>query len=214
MRKVMAMILTTVIFCIFPLSARAADDLSDWEIVKKTGTPEMNVSGTTVTFSANGSSGTEHGFIRKTIPGTIGVLGEITVSTIKGDDASCGFSKILGKLPSGNYVQALVDLTELAGDKTVRYRIRVLDGNNDVVRVMAYGYLGNTKNGWSIGKSVLVGLALLGDDIYFYTPGNGAFTKIQPLQAMGSIDAPTSIFVWAGNGPNSIGATVENVVTF
>jgi hypothetical protein len=197
-----------------PIFAHAADDLTDWEILKRSGTPEINVSGTVVTFSANGLNGTEFANVRKTIPETIGVLAEIEVSAINGNNAWCGISKVLGTIPSGNYIQALVELVDDLGGKVVRFRVRELDTNFAEVKIIAYGYLGDSKNGWKTGQTVLVGLARLGDDVYFYTPANGAFIKIQLLQKMDPLDSLTIIYVWAEDGPNSIDATVGNLVTF
>jgi hypothetical protein len=198
----------------FALSAQAAENLDDWEVQIASGNPRLTPHGTAVEVSANGAGGTEQGNLVIDITGDVGVLAEINVSKMEGNDAICGLSKFLGTTPSGTYIQALIDVSQFEQWNTIRYRVREMDSNFAEVRVLVYGYLGNYKDGWSIGGNALIGLARLGDDIYFATPANGAFVKVQTFEGMGDMDATTRIYVWAGSGANSIQATVSNVELF
>ena len=151
----------------------------------------------------------------KDIPGDVGILAEISVSEMEGNDTWCGLAKTVGTTASGNYIQALIDAMQFDLWKMLRYRVRELDSSDSTeVKVMVYGYLGNYKDGWSIGENLLVGLAHLGDDIYFYTPTNGAFVKVQMFEGMGAMETTTRIYVWAGSGANSVQAAVSNVEIF
>ena len=216
MKKVVGCIIVLGMVCIFGNVVDAAENLNDWTEEIYSGSIEFTPDGTTVRVSANGTS-VESGWgnINEYFDGATGMLATVNFSEAIGA-TEVSIWKYVGATSTGNMIQAILSVVKQDnGKRCIKYVVRERDQKHTFVKVLAYGYLGGSDGTWSEGQDITVGFSRLGNEIWFYTPGNGAFVKIQPFENMGSVGTANSncfIATWVASGSeNRVDATVSNV---
>ena len=203
------------IICIFGNDANAAENLNDWKEEIYSGSVQFTPNGTSVSVSASGTS-VENGWgnINKYFDGATGMLATVNCSEAIGT-TEVSIWKYVGATLTGNMIQAVLTIKQYNGKKYIYYVVRERDQSHSLIRVLAFGYLGAWEGTWSEGQDITIGFSRIGNEIWFYTPRNGAFVKVQPFENMGSMGSANSncfIATWVASGSeNSLDATVSNV---
>ena len=196
------------------LSLVKVEDFSDWERTQlNRNEHSIVVKGGTINYFASGSKGDAYGGIYKIYPGATGILATVNVSEIAGNDLYLGIAKVLGKFPSGNTLYADISVRYYNGF-VIRYRLREKDFPIHTLRTITEGFFGIACDGvqWELGKDVVLGLALVGNEVWFYTPGFDLLAKCQITVPITPTDSPIYMGVWsAEGGENQISCTVKDV---
>ena len=201
----------------FAISFTPVTDLSGWrEFQWKPNNPVIITHpGSTVSFIADGE-GSDYagGTISKTFSGSIGITAEVDVSTATGT-GEIGIRKYIATTESGTRLSAEMYLQRDSYGYKIGYRLREKDSSGNTIRDLAAGCLGECRIGaaeWSPGENVFLGLALVGNEIWFYSPGYGILEKIQILTPLAPNNDDIMIYGYAGMGPgNHLEGTVKNV---
>lgn len=215
MGKKLGFVFCLLMACLFAVNANAAENLSDWTQEKYSGNVQFIPSGTSVSLDVS-STAIEPGWgnMNKYFPGATGMLATVNCSQAKGN-TEVTLWKYVGTTASGNLIQAVLTVEQNDGKRFINYMVRERDRSHTFVRMIASGYLGYFEGAWSEGEDITIGFSRLGNEIWFYTPGNGAFVKVAPFENMGSVGTEYSncyIAVWvAAGGYSTVSATVSNV---
>jgi len=186
--------------------------LDDWTEYFVLGNFTSTTSGTQMQLVVNGSQGEAYGVRYKEFSNAIGVMATFNVSSL-GDDMAVGLGRNLGSTAAGNLIQAQIFLDTWGTSKRIYYRVRERTTDYQTIRTLACGYLGDHSGGWTVGQNVTLAFARMGNDIYFYTPGNGAYVIVRPFETMGTVsDLSPYIYGWVPSGAeNYFTATVSQV---
>jgi len=209
-------ILAVVLLAVNNLHAFTLDGpqtLDDWTEYVLSGNFTSTTSGTQMQLDVSGSEGVANGIRYKEFSNAIGVIATFNVSSLGGYMVA-GLGRNLGSTAAGNLIQAQIYLDTWSGYNRICYRVRERTTDRQIIRTLAFGFLGDSSGGlWTVGQNVTLGFARLGNDIYFYTPGNGAFVIVRPFEAMGTVsDQSHYIFGYAPSGAeNYFTATVSQV---
>jgi hypothetical protein len=165
----------------------------------------VNTSGT-ATESGSGN-------ISKYFEGATGMLATVNISKAEGTWVYVNLWKYVGATSTGNLIQAAVSVLKTSGSHEIYYIVRERDQDNNITKILAKGYLGSDL--WSEGQDVAIGFSRIENEIWFYTPGNGAFVKVDPFEQMDDVGtefANCFIATWANDGAdNTISGTVSDV---
>jgi len=203
------------IICIFGNVANAEENFEDWTEEIYSGSVQFTPNGTSVSVSATGTS-VEAGWgnINKYFDGATGMLATVNCSEANGT-TEVSIWKYVGATSTGNMIQAVLTAKQYNGKRYISYVVRERNQSHTAIRVLAFGYLGASEGTWSEGQNVTIGFSRIGNEIWFYSPGNGAFVKVQPFESMGNVDVANSncfIATWVASGTgNSVNATIRNV---
>ena len=215
MKKFILGMMALGIICIFGNAANAAENLNDWKEEIYSGSVQFTPNVTSVSVSASGTS-VEAGWgnINKYFNGATGMLATVNCSEANGT-TEVSIWKYVGATSTGNMIQAILTAKQYNGKRYISYVVRERDQSHALIRVLTFGYLGAWEGTWSEGQDITIGFSRIGNEIWFYTPGNGAFVKVQPFKNMGSVSTANSncfIATWVASGSeNSLDATVSNV---
>jgi hypothetical protein len=149
----------------------------------------------------------------KNIPSAYGVLADVKMDKYTGNEVALGLRKYAGLTEAGNPVLAEIWIYNYNNQHRIMYRVRERDTAGNTIKDFARGFLGGLDGMWNLGDLVTIGVATIGQDIYFYTPGIEASTKIQLLGGLN----PTSdwdsvgIFGWVWNTDGDFTGEVTNV---
>jgi hypothetical protein len=195
----------------FTSQVLAAEDLSDWEESIWQGNISLIPDGTILNVSADGSAGEAWRARHKYFSEAVGVMANVNVSGVSGN-SSVGLRKYLGTTAAGTQILAEILLEQWDGKKRIYTRVRERDDQGNTIKQIAGGALGDWDGTWSPGQNISIALARIGDEIWFYTPGNGAFVKVMPFESMGTMESDVQIYGWAQEGAtNSLNAVVSDV---
>lgn len=190
--------------------------LDDWTQRVVSGNFTSTTGGSQMELDVSGDEGEAVGIRYKEFTNAIGIMARFNVSSFSGYMV-VGLGRYLGTTASGNLIQAQIYLDTWSGYNRIYYRVREQTPDlQTTVRTLASGFLGDHSGGlWEIGENVILAFARLGNDIYFYTPGNGAYVIIRPFENMGAIsdsDYPPSIFGHAPAGEENYATVVVSGV--
>ena len=209
-------ILAVVLLAVNNLHAFTFDGhqtLDDWTEIVFSGNFTSTTSGTQMQLDVSGSEGVANGTRYKVFSDAIGVMATFNVSSLGGYMVA-GLGRSLGSTAAGNEIQAQIYLDTWSGYNRVYYRVRERTPDLTYIRTLAEGHLGIHSGGlWTVGQDVILAFARLGNDIYFYTPGNGAYVIVRPFETMGAVsDTSHYIFGYTSSGAeNYFTATVSRV---
>ena len=212
-------ILAVVLLAVNNLHAFTFDGpqtLDDWTEYVVSGNFTSTTSGTQMQLDVSGSEGEANGIRYKEFSNAIGVMATFNVSSLGGYMVA-GLGRNLGSTAAGNLIQAQIYLDTWSGYNRIYYRVRERTPDlQTIIRTLAEGNLGAHSGGlWTVGQDVTLAFARLGNDIYFYTPGNGAFVIVRPFETMGAVsdtDHPHYILGYTSSGAeNYFTATVSQV---
>ncbi len=204
-------ILVVVLVLLFTSQVLAAEDLSDWGEYIWQGNISLIPSGTSLNVTADGSAGEAWKARYKVFPDAVGVLAKVNVSGVSGV-SNVGLRKYLGTTAADTLILAEIMVEQYDGQKRIYYRVRERDDQGNTIKQIAGGALGDWDGTWSTGQNITIALARILDEIWFYTPGNGAFVKVAPFETMGPLDSDVQIYGYASDGDtNSVNATVSDV---
>lgn len=215
MKKVIGCIIVLGMVCIFGNVADAGENLNDWTEEIHSGSVQFTPNGTSVSVSASGTS-VEAGWgnLNKYFDGATGMLATVNCSEANGT-TGVSIWKYVGATSTGNMIQAILQINQSNGKRNIYYVVRERNQSHTLIRVLSFGYLGASEGTWSEGQDITIGFSRIGNEIWFYTPGNGAFVKVQPFENMGSVSTANSncfMGTWVASGSeNSLDATVSNV---
>jgi hypothetical protein len=191
--------------------------LDDWTEAFVTGNFTSTPSGTQMQLVVNGSGeqGYGYGIRYKVFSNAIGITATFNVSSL-GGYMFVGLGRYLGTTAAGNLIQVQIYLDTWGGYSRICYWVRERTTERETVRILAEGNLGADSGGlWTVGQNVTLAFARLGNDIYFYTPGNGAYVIVRPFETMGAVsdsDHPHYILGYTSFGEeNYFTATVSEV---
>jgi len=206
-----SIILAVALVLSFSSQVLAAEDLSDWEEYIWQGNISLIPDGTNLNVSADGSTVEAWGKRYKNFPDAVGVLANVNVSGVSGY-INVGLRKYLGTTAADTRILAELMLEQWEGNKRIYYRVRERDDQGNTIKQIAAGALGDWDGTWSPGQNITIALARIGDEIWFYTPGNGAFVKVMPFESMGTMESEVEIYGAAREGAtNSVNAVVSDV---
>lgn len=209
-------ILAVVLLAVNNLHAFTLDGpqtLDDWTEDYVVGNFTSTTSGTQMQLDVSGSEGVANGIRYKEFSNAIGVLATFNVSSL-GGDMVVGLGQYVGTTAAGNLIRARIYLDIFDTSKRIAYSVEERTTDFQWIRTLAYGFVGNYSGGWTVGQDVTLAFARLGDDIYFYTPGSGAYVIVRPFEAMGTISDDSFHYItsWAASGAeNYFTATVSQV---
>ena len=204
-------ILAIALVLSFSSPTLAAENLSDWEENIWQGNVSLIPDGTKLNVSVEGSAGEAWRSRDKYFPNALGVMAQVNVSDVSGY-CNVGLRKYLGTTAADTRILAEIMLEQYDGEKRIYYRIRERDAQGKTIRLIAGGALGDWDGTWSPRQNITIALALIGDEIWFYTPGNGAFVKVLPFESMGIFESDVQIYGYARDGvTNSLNAVVSDV---
>ncbi len=149
---------------------------------------------------------TSNGFIyyAKSFNNALGILVNVKVSQATGL-VMCGIEQELGTSASGDLIVARVIMTQLSdGRRSIEYMIIETPISGTPQKHIASGVLGGIDESWSVEKEVAIGLALVDQEIWFYTSECDILLKAQPFVQMGP-PISSDIYIFAGQG--EIGST-------
>ena len=217
MKKLIVGMMALGMVCIFGNVANAVENLNDWTEEIYSGGVQFTPNGMSVSVSASGTS-IENGWgnINKYFyfDDATGMMATVNCSEANGT-TEVSIWKYVGATSTGNMIQAVLTVKQYNGKRYISYVVRERDQSHTLIRVLAFGYLGASEGTWSEGQDITIGFSRIGNEIWFYTPGNGAFVKVQPFGNMGSVSTANSncfIATWVASGAdNSLSATVSNV---
>lgn len=196
------------------ISLTPVTDLSDWnQYQEKPNNPvSLTVNDGSVAFVADGTLDYAWGTLVKSYPGSIGVVAKVNVSTASGN-CELGIRKWVGKTDSGNVLSAEIYLVRWSGDYEIDYYLRERDSSG-TYRQLAAGSFGkwDSPAEWSPGEDKYLGLALVGDEVWFYTPNYGILAKLQILTPFTPSDDPIFLVGYAASGAdNHIEGVIKDV---
>ena len=215
MKRLSVLFMVFGMVCVFSNFSNAAENLNDWTEEIYSGSVQFTPNITSVSVSASGTS-VEAGWgnINKYFDGATGMLATVNCSEANGT-GEVSIWRYVGSTSTGNMIQAIISIKQDDGIRYISYVVRERDQSHSLIRVLAFGYLGGYGGTWSEGQDITIGFSRLGNEIWFYTPGNGAFVKVQPFENMGRVGTVNSncfIATWVADGSeNSVDATVSNV---
>jgi hypothetical protein len=206
-----SIILAVALVLSFTSRVLAAEDLSDWQENIWQGNISLTPDGTRLNVTADGSAGEAWRARYKDFANNVGLMVTVNVANVMGRP-QIGIRKNVGKTPSGNWILAELSTDIYEDEKRIRYRVRERDDESNTLRVLSVGYLGDYDGGWSIGQDLVLGLARVKNEIWFYTPASGALIKVSPFDTMSALESAVQIYAWAQEGASdSISATVSDV---
>jgi len=168
-----------------------------------------------VSFIADGTADTAYGSISKSFPGAIGIIADANVSAVMGH-GQIGIRKYIATTDSGNLLLAYMYLQKYNDEYRIRYTLEERDSSGEnTIRVLGAGFFGGLGTGtveWNVGEDVFLGLVLVGNEVWFYTPGYDTLVKVQILMPFTPTDGNIQIFGYAQMGSaNHIEGMVKNV---
>lgn len=194
------------------LPVRAFENLDEWTNDYYDGNgASFTHNGTSVTASSAGST-SDYGFglTGKYFDHSLGCTGKVKINS--GDGVFfAGLRQDLGTNSEGNYLLAEVMLFKFQDEYSARYRVRIRDKDTfETIEIIAYGWLGNYTGGWDFGREVLIGFALIGDKLCFYTPQTETFVLVKTIDDLNPFTGTTNIMIYAAENSN-VNATISDV---
>ena len=200
----------------------AGENLNNWEVYIESGTVSFTPNNESAEFSLKYNAGTTAGNytwgnLNSDFPNAYGLLATFKVKSYTGNNAYIGLRKYVGWTENGNLILAQIFLEYDNGQLQLQYAVRERTTDYKTVKYLARGVLGNWDGMWQIGDEITIGLAYIGQDIYFYTPGVEAFTKVQMINVISPLTDQFTYVQIAGYTDGSSGAdgtisgTVSNV---
>jgi hypothetical protein len=192
------------------------DQFNGWSEYVESGTVSFAPNGETLAFSMEDDPATNQAWAKwyKHFPGAYGAIATFQVDSFSGNDVGVGLRKYVGLTnKDGNPIQARIFLYIYNNQYRIMYQVRERNPAGDVMQYFTKGVLGDFDGMWNLGDQVTIGLAVVGQDIYFYTPNVGAFTKVQLLDSMSPITSQYSnveIEGWVWNTDGKITGKVKN----
>jgi hypothetical protein len=207
------MMFAGVLVLILNLPAVASENLNDWDVLIAQGNISLTPNGTSLDVTADGSTGYAWRALSKYFTNNVGLLVTINVADAKGKEPQIGIRKNVGKTPSGNWVLAeLYTDSYDSGNRQIRYRVQERDDTSKTLRVLAVGFLGGFGGAWSNGQDLVLGLARVENEIWFYSQESRVLVKVSPLETMSALESEVQIFALAPEGAtNSISGTVSDI---
>ena len=180
----------TLLFLILTTGlANAGENLeatSGWREYIHLGTAVFSASGQSLSVYIQDDPATNEAWARwyKNIPSAYGVIADVKIDDYTGNNISLGLRKYAGLTEAGNPVLAEIYINVWNSQNRIMYGVRERDKAGNTLKYFARGVLGDWDGMWNLGDLVTIGVASFGQDIYFYTPGAEAFTKIQLLDGL------------------------------
>jgi hypothetical protein len=224
MKKIL--VLSSFFFFLFVAigSVIAAENLDGWSEYVESGTVVFTPNGETLGFYMEDDPATTQAWGKwyKNFPGAYGVMATFKVDSFTGNQVGIGLRKYVGltntgpfSTSNGNPIQARIYLNIYENQYRIEYQVRERTPTGTVVQYFAKGVLGDYDSMWNLGDQVTIGMAAVGQDVYFYTPNVGAFTKIELLDGMSPITSEYSnieIEGWVWNTDGDISGEVSNLI--
>lgn len=207
----------------FAIAGESFDQSNGWSEYVDSGTVSFAPKGETLAFSMEDDPATNQAWAKwdKNFPGAYGAIATFKVDSFSGNDVAAGLRKYVGltntgpfSSNNGNPIQARIYLNIWENQYRIMYNVRERTPTGTVVQHLARGVLGDWDGMWKLGDQITIGLAVVGQDIYFYTPNVGAFTKVQLLDGMSPITSQYSnveIEGWVWNTDGKITGEVSNL---
>jgi len=207
-------------------SAIAGENLEQsngWKEYVESGTVSFVPNGEKLAFSLEDDPTTKQAWGKwyQNFPGAYGAIATFKVDSFSGNDIGVGLRKVVGltntgpfSSNSGNPIQARINLGIYENKYRIQYQVRERTPTGNVVQYFAKGVLGDYDGMWKLGDQVTIGLAVLGQDVYFYTPSVGAFTKVQLIDGMSPITSQYSnveIEGWVWNTDGKISGEISDL---
>ena len=198
------------------ISFNPVSDFSGWDEYQWKPNNPVTIThpGSTVSFIADGTGDYAWGSIGATFPGSIGITAEVNVSAARGNVA-IGIRKYIATTDSGTRLSAEMQVVRWSDQYKIEYYLKEKDSQGDIIRQLGAGVFGNWGTGtveWNTGEDVFLGLALVGNEVWFYSPGYGTLGKIQILTPFTPSDDYIQVNGYAQIDPgNRIEGTVKNV---
>ncbi|MEA2059759.1 MAG: hypothetical protein U9P10_04415 [Thermodesulfobacteriota bacterium] len=201
------------------------DQSNGWSEYVESDTASFAPNGETLAFSMEDDPATNQAWAKwyQNFPGAYGAMATFKVDSFSGNDINdvgFGLRKYVGltnigpfSSNNGNPIQARISLNIYENRYRILYQVRERTPTG-VDQYFATGFLGRLGGMWKFGDQVTIGLAVVGQDIYFYTPNIGAFTKVQLLDGMSPITSQYSdveIEGWVCNTDGKINGEVSNL---
>lgn len=195
-------------------AAESFDQSNGWSEDVYSGTASFTPSGQTMGFFFEDDPATNQAWAMwyKSFPSAYGALATFKVTSFNGSDVAAGMRKYVGlttggpfSTSSGNPILAGIYLQVHENEYRISYRVRERTTNYVTVKYLARGVLGDWDGMWQLGEKVTIGIAAVGNDIYFYSPKVEAFTKVQLLDGMSPVtskwtDIEVCGWVWNTDG--------------
>jgi len=199
------------------MSFTPVSDLSGWDEDQwKPNNPvAITHPGSTVSFIADGAGGDyAWGSIYTILSDSIGITAEVNVSAARGNVA-IGIRKYIATTDSGTRLSAEMQVVRYNDHYKIEYYLKEKDSSGMPLRQLGAGNFGEWGTGaaeWRPGEGVFLGLALVGNEVWFYSPGYGTLVKVQILTPFTPSDDYIQVNGYAEPGPgNRIEGTVKNV---
>jgi hypothetical protein len=198
------------------ISYNPENDLSGWDEYqwKQNNPVAISHTGSAVSFITDGTSDTAWGSINAIFPGSIGITAEVNVFSARGN-GQIGIRKYIATTDSGTMLLAQMWLERWDDRYLIYYNLQERDSSGNTIRQLGAGAFGGWGSGtveWSNGEDVFLGLALVGNEVWFYSPGHAILMKVQLLAPFTPTDDSIQIFGYAQKGfANHIEGTVKNV---
>lgn len=219
MKSVGLFLVVFSVICCFTLNAGAGENLEGWSKSVDSGTAEFTASGETVKVSITALD-YDGAWAKwsKNFEGAYGAMASVKMDEDTGQENrfsfQLGFRMHLGIKSNGNPVLAQISFLGSNGERRIYYKIRERTPEGKTVKELAKGYLGDG-SAWEFGEKVVIGQAMIGGELYFYSSKAECIVKIQPISAMDPVSANFSgveIFGEVDGGEGNISGEVGDLM--
>jgi hypothetical protein len=113
---------------------------------------------------------------------------------------------------NGNRLRAEIRLGKWQDNQMLEYRVREVDSSGNTLRAITRGYFGaNTGKHWSLNETVILAVALEGNEFIFYTDNYDQIAKVQLLGPITPFQTsqPWRVSIWTEAANDSMTAEVS-----
>ncbi len=189
MKKCIVIFVGLVMFC-FPNNSWSVTKsgpqlLDNWEETVEYGNSTSTPDGTTLSFDIRGVTSV---YREASFVGATGVLATINVSK-SSDGLFFNLLMDLGTDASGNVINAGISTMRYQGNR-ILYTLKSYNIITDVSTDIIVGSMATSGNGWTEDQDITLGLARIGNEIWFYSSELNYMIKVLSLDILGPADDP------------------------
>lgn len=203
----------------FGITVEPAPDLNDsswWEYRSPDDgvSVQINRQASYVKFSEQESSG-EYCWanVARNNWNSIGILATVTIDSVDGDYASAGVIHYEIGRRNGNKVYAMIAVVCGSGSNNRRVEAQLNERQPDGTSVRLATLRFPDFAASVVGKSIVLGLARIGNAVYFYQEGIDSFLIYQPQYDLGEVGNSSGSGIYTNVGAKaSVESTISNVL--
>lgn len=144
---------------------------------------------------------------------SIGVLATVTIDSVSGTYASAGVIHYEIGRRNGKQVSAMIAVVCGSGSNNRRVEAQLNERQPDATSVRLATLRFPDFDTSVVGKSITLGLARLGNDVYFYQAGIDSYLIYQPHYDLGEVGNSSGSGVYTNVGANAaVESTISNVL--